>query len=117
MQPFNTSYQAVRHPKMLQQPAGLARQLAPALRQLAPAATAGLHRASAALQEAALQSAPERMSEAAEAVKEVMGEGSPVAPPAPPLPHTELDFNDPRAAFKVRFLGVCAASIVCQRQC
>lgn len=31
-----------------------------------------------------------------------------MAPPAPPLPHTELDFNDPRAAFKVRFLGICA---------
>lgn len=95
---------------MLQQHAALARQLAPAWRQLAPATVAGLHSASAALQEAAVQTAPERMSEVAEVVKEVMGEGSPVVPQVTPLPPSQLDFSDPKAAFKVRRCGVLGAA-------
>ena len=87
---------------MLQQHAGLARQLAPAWRHLAPLPVASLHSTSAALQEAALQAAPQRMSEAVEAVKEVMGEGSPVAPAITPLPPSQLNFSDPKEAFKVR---------------
>jgi hypothetical protein len=87
---------------MLQQQGALARKLVPAWRQLGPAAAAGLHRSSAALQEVALQTAPERMGEAAEAVKEVMGEGSEVAAPPEPLPPAQLNFSDPQAAFKVR---------------
>lgn len=95
---------------MLRQHAALARQLGPAWRQLAPATVAGLHRASAALQEAAVQTAPERMSEVAEVVKEVMGEGSPVVPQVTPLPPSQLDFSDPKAAFKVRGFGVVGAA-------
>jgi proline dehydrogenase len=87
---------------MLQQQGALARKLVPAWRQLGPAAAAGLHRSSAALQEVALQTAPERMGEAAEAVKEVMGEGSEVAAPPEPLPPAQLNFSDPQAAFKAK---------------
>lgn len=86
--------------------AALARQLAPAssvlAARLAPAAVAGFHRAAVALQE----SAPEKMAEAAQVVKEVMGEGSEVAPPSPqPLPASTLHFDDPKTAFKVRLHG------------
>lgn len=96
------SLQATQRSGMLQQHAGLARQLAPAWRHLAPAAVAGLHSSSAALQEAVLQTAPQRMSEVAEVVKEVMGEGSEVVPAVTPLPPAQLNFSDPREAFKVR---------------
>lgn len=102
LQRATVSLQATQRSGMLQQHAGLARQLAPAWRHLAPAAVAGLHSSSAALQEAALQTAPQRMSEVAEVVKEVMGEGSDVVPAVTPLPPAQLNFSDPREAFKVR---------------
>lgn len=101
---------------MLQQPAALARQLAPAASllaaRLAPAAAAGFRSAAPALQE----TAPQRMEEAAQVVAAVMGEASPVPTPEPvPLPAgaPALRFDDPRAAFKVQgsvaFAGAAAA--------
>jgi proline dehydrogenase len=73
---------------------------------LPPAAAAGLH-GSGATQALAAEVAPARMEEAAQVVREVMGEPDP--PPIraqqaleEPLPLAALRFDDPQAAFKVR---------------
>lgn len=89
---------------MLQLRGALARQLAPAAcaalaARLGPAAAAALHHAAAPVQQ---ETAPERMEQAAQAVAAVMGEESEVPPAPPPLPAHKLNFDDPRAAFKVR---------------
>ncbi|EFN55844.1 hypothetical protein CHLNCDRAFT_145399 [Chlorella variabilis] len=75
-------------------------------RLLPAVAAAGLHHAAWLAQQVA-EAAPARMEEAAQAVKEVMGEPDPLVvqhlqAQAEPLPLAALRFDDPKAAFKAK---------------
>lgn len=82
-------------------------------RLLPAVAAAGLHHAAWLAQQVA-EAAPARMEEAAQAVKEVMGEPDPLVvqhlqAQAEPLPLAALRFDDPKAAFKVGARQACPA--------
>ncbi|KAL4856165.1 Proline dehydrogenase 1 [Chlorella vulgaris] len=80
----------------------------PALCRLLPSVSAAnLHGSAAAVEQLAVANAPARMEEAAQAVKEVMGEPDPhhiqlQQEAEQPLPLAALKFDDPQAAFKAK---------------